>query len=135
MIHMQKYKVYYEDTDAGGVVYYANYLKFLERGRSDFLTLGEISQVNLGESGVFFVVKRCNVEYFSSAKLEDEACVYSEIIEIGKVAVQFIQEVKVQERLCVKAFVKVACVEISSGKFKPMAIPVDILEKIKSLQK
>lgn len=132
---MQKYKVYYEDTDAGGVVYYANYLKFLERGRSDFLTLGEISQVNLGESGVFFVVKRCNVEYFSSAKLEDEACVYSEIIEIGKVAVQFIQEVKVQERLCVKAFVKVACVEISSGKFKPMAIPVDILEKIKSLQK
>lgn len=132
---MQKYKVYYEDTDAGGVVYYANYLKFLERGRSDFLTLGEISQVNLGESGVFFVVKRCNVEYFSSAKLEDEACVYSEIIEIGKVAVQFIQEVKVQERLCVKAFVKVACVGISSGKFKPMAIPVDILEKIKSLQK
>ena len=135
MIYTKNYKVYYEDTDAGGVVYYANYLKFLERGRSDFLAFVGISQVELGKSGVFFVVKKCNVEYFASAILEDEACVYSKIAEIGKVSIEFTQEIKVLEKLCVKAFVKIACVKLVDGIFKPMTIPVEVLERIKVLQK
>jgi len=130
-----EYRIYYEDTDAGGVVYYANYLKFLERGRSDFLASIAISQVELGKLGIFFVVKKCNVEYFSSAKLEDEACVYSKISEIGKVSIEFVQEIKVLERLCVKAFVKIACVKLFDGIFKPIAIPLEIFEQIKLLQK
>ena len=135
MIHTQNYKVYYEDTDAGGVVYYANYLKFLERGRSDFLASVGISQVELGKLGIFFVVKKCNVEYFASAKLEDQACVYSKMTEIGKVSIEFTQEIKVLEKLCVQAFVKIACVKFVDGIFKPMAIPVEVLEIIKVLQK
>ena len=135
MIYTKNYKVYYEDTDAGGVVYYANYLKFLERGRSDFLSSIGISQVELGRGGIFFVVKKCNVEYFASAKLEDEACVYSQISEVGKVSIEFLQEVRVLETLCVKAFVKIACVKLVNGVFKPTAIPLEIATQIKLLQK
>jgi len=74
-------------------------------------------------------------EYFSSAKLEDEACVDSKISEIGKVSIEFVQEIKVLERLCVKAFVKIACVKLVDGIFKPIAIPLEIFEQIKLLQK
>ena len=135
MIHTKNYKVYYEDTDAGGGVYYANYLKFLERGRSDFLASVGISQVELGKLGVFFVVKMCNVEYFASAILEDDVCVCSKMTQIGKVSIEFTQEIKVLEKACVQAFVKIACVKLVDGIFKPMAIPVEVLERIKLLQK
>ena len=78
------YRVYYEDTDAGGVVYYANYLKFFERARTDFLRSIGISQNELSKSEkLLFVVKKCEVEYLSSAKLDDVISVEVEILKIG----------------------------------------------------
>ena len=66
------YRVYYEDTDCGGVVYYANYLKFFERARTDFLRLLGISQSELvTKENLIFVVKRCEIDYIFSAKLDD----------------------------------------------------------------
>ena len=65
-------KVYYEDTDAGGVVYYANYLKFMERARSDALkSLGFTNKLLIEEDGIFIIVKSCNINYIKSASLED----------------------------------------------------------------
>ena len=128
--YMANYRIYYEDTDSGGVVYYANYLKFLERARTDLLRSLEISQAELGNLGVLFVVKKCNIEYFSSAKLEDEIFVSCKIAEIGKVSIVFLQEINIAERIVVKAFVKIACVKYCDGKFKPMTIPVEIAGKL-----
>ena len=72
-----KYRVYYEDTDAGGVVYYANYLKFFERARTDFLRALNISQNELLQSEkLIFVVRRCEIDYVSPAKLDDLVEVY-----------------------------------------------------------
>ncbi len=71
-MHISKYRIYYEDTDAGGVVYYANYLKFFERGRTEYIRSLGISQMNLREKeGIGFVVKTCEIDYKSSAKLDD----------------------------------------------------------------
>lgn len=131
MKHRSQYKVYYEDTDSGGVVYYANYLKFLERARTDLMQDIGVSQAQLGKEGIFFVVKRCNVEYFSSAKLEDEVIIHSTISTLGNVSVEFEQGISVNDTLLVKAFVKIACVKNVEGKFKPTAIQKEIVEKLK----
>ena len=88
------YRIYYEDTDAGGVVYYANYLKFFERARSDFLRSIGISQVQLAQSeNIIFVVKRCIIDYQSPARLDDEITVSVKIKEIHKVSLTMKQEI------------------------------------------
>ena len=76
-----KFKVYYEDTDAGGIVYYANYLKFLERARSEAVyTLGFTNTSLLDDHGVLLIVKSCNIEYKKPAQFEDMLEVVSEAI-------------------------------------------------------
>ena len=78
-----KLKVYYEDTDAGGVVYYANYLKFMERARSDALeSLGFTNKKLRDENGIYIIVKSCNINYIKSAFLEDILEIKSTIKEI-----------------------------------------------------
>ena len=73
-----KLKVYYEDTDAGGVVYYANYLKFLERARTEaLLTIGLSNSIIKDKFGAFIIVKSCNIEYKKSAYLEDNLSIRS----------------------------------------------------------
>ena len=80
-----KLKVYYEDTDAGGVVYYANYLKFMERARSDALeSLGFTNKKLIDENGTYIIVKSCNISYMKSALLEDNLEIKSNIKEITK---------------------------------------------------
>ena len=76
-------KIYYEDTDAGGVVYYANYLKFLERARSEAIySLGLSNKEILEKEGVIIIVKSCSIEYKKPAKFEDEIEIFSNIIEV-----------------------------------------------------
>ena len=76
-------KIYYEDTDAGGVVYYANYLKFLERARSEAIySLGLTNKEILDKEGAIIIVKSCNIEYKKPAKFEDEIEVFSKINEV-----------------------------------------------------
>lgn len=121
------YKVYYEDTDSGGVVYYANYLKFLERARSDMFYANGISQIKLAKDNIFFVVRKCEIEYFSSAKLEDVLHITCKIKQITKVAVLFAQEIKCENKLLASAKVKVVSVTKSYHDFKPLSIPQDVL--------
>lgn len=117
-----KYTVYYEDTDAGGVVYYANYLKFLERARTDFLKSKNILQSMLANDGIFFVVKKCEIEYIYPARLDNTLAVSCNIQNIGGASIDFLQEISCG-RVLVKAMVRVVCVKSIDGTFRPASIP------------
>ena len=105
-------RVYYEDTDAAGVVYYANYLRFCERARTEWLRALGISQKNLiTEKSVAFVVAHVEANYFKGAELDDELVVISSIATIGAASIVFRQEIFRQETRLFAASVKVACVD------------------------
>ena len=124
--HVWQVRVYYEDTDAGGIVYYANYLKFLERARTEFLREKGIEQDLLLEQSVGFVVKRVELDNQAAAKFNELLSIHSEIVELKKASLVFKQKIMNQTGKClVSALIRVACVELS--KMKPMAIPAYIL--------
>ncbi len=121
-----KLKVYYEDTDSGGVVYYANYLKFLERARSEFIySIGLSNKKLLNEFDTLIIVKSCNIEYKKSAKLEDELEIFSSIKSYTKTS--FIMDQTVKRRDEIIAVAEVALVTINKNG-KPVKIP-NILDK------
>ena len=125
------YRIYYEDTDAGGVVYYANYLKFFERARTDFLRQKRISQSELAKSaGLVFVVRRCEIDYISAAKLDDEVEVSVAIKERRAASLVMSQEMKIAARILSRLQVEVACVDAAS--FKPKKIPQELLQKLEN---
>lgn len=119
------FRVYYEDTDAGKVVYYANYLKFYERARTEFLRLYGINQKELEEKdGVIFVVKKCEVEFLSPAKLDDLILVSVEIKELRGASILIHQKIfRGREILSVA---DILITSIDSEKFKPARIPKEI---------
>mgnify|MGYP001772860925 CR=1 FL=1 len=121
-------KVYYEDTDAGGVVYYANYLKYFERARTEFLESLGIKISKLAQEGINFVVVRTEIDYVSSAKLGDILEVETQIIELKKVSLTFGYNIfrKEDEKLLVKGITKLACVD---NNFKLIKIPEIIYNK------
>lgn len=122
-------RVYYEDTDAGGIVFYANYLKFFERARTEWLRAAGINQqIMSAEHQVMFVVKGTAVEYHAPARLDDELRISVVVEKLGRASVQFIQEVWCGDRLLVTGKIKVGCVSV--GAVRPAAIPGDILQKI-----
>jgi acyl-CoA thioester hydrolase len=125
-------RVYYEDTDAGGVVFYANYLKFFERARTEWLRAAGVYQQSLAElHNVTFVVRSTAVDYHAPAKLDDELKLTVVVEKLGRASVQFTQEcwhVK-EERLLTSGQVKVGCVDMKT--FRPSPIPDDVLETIK----
>ena len=119
-----KLKVYYEDTDAGGVVYYANYLKFIERARTEALaTLGFNNKKIKEDFGSLIVVKSCNIEYKISAYLEDELSIRSFVKSITKTSFFMSQFISRGEDLIAEAKVHLVFVNIEG---KPVRIP-DIL--------
>ena len=119
-------KVYYEDTDVGGVVYYSNYLKFLERARTEFLSsIGLSNKKLLNEYKTLIIVKSCNIEYLKSAKLEDKLKIYSSIESFRKVSFIMLQNIKKDNDLIIKAKLKLVTV---NQKGKPIKIPT-VLEK------
>ena len=118
---LYNFKIYYEDTDAGGVVYYANYLKFLERARSEAIYKLGYTNTNLKkEYGIIILVKSCNIEYKKPAIFEDILSIISTIEEITKTSFIMKQEIKRGEELIVSS--KVHLVTINS-KGKPTKIP------------
>ncbi|MCX4028732.1 tol-pal system-associated acyl-CoA thioesterase [Endozoicomonas sp. SM1973] len=126
-------RVYFEDTDAGGIVYYVNYLKYMERARTDLLRSLGIEQHSLLEQNVMFVVHSSSINYRSPARLDDELKVTATVKKLTKVAIIFIQQV-VNCRtnvLCCEAEVKVACV--SSNNMRPTMIPTSLQQKIQLL--
>ncbi len=123
-------RVYYEDTDSGGVVYYANYLKFMERARTEFLrSLGfEQDQLAL-EDNVIFAVHRCEADYIKPAKFNDLLQVSAQISEQKKASLTFTQEVRRENGdLCSRGLIKIVCVK--SDTFRPAPIPENILRAI-----
>lgn len=130
-------RVYYEDTDTGGVVFYANYLKFFERARTEWLRAAGIGQFALSQShGVMFVVKSTAVDYHAPARLDDELNLTVVVERLGRASVQFVQEawrVTGHDReLLTTGRIKVACVD--AARFRPAGIPDEVLEKIRTCE-
>ena len=125
-------RVYYEDTDAGGVVYYANYLRYLERARTEVLRALGFEQAELArDEGIAFAVRSLQAEYLRPARLDDLVEVISRIGELGRAQVVFHQRVERQGELLLEATVRVACLDMAKGK--AAAIPKRIHDKFKEL--
>ncbi|SPB17357.1 4-hydroxybenzoyl-CoA thioesterase [Caballeronia novacaledonica] len=123
-------RVYYEDTDAGGIVFYANYLKFFERARTEWLRACGIDQQRLADSnGIVFVVRRTSVEYSSPARLDDVIRVVSRIERLGRASVDFHQEAWRDGVLLASGDIRVASVDRAS--VRPAAIPEAVLAGLK----
>lgn len=114
-------RVYYEDTDAGGIVYYANYLKFFERARTEWLrSLGIQQQSLLDQESAAFVVRSATVEYLSSARLDDELTLRLSVEKLGRASVQFAQQAFHGDTLLSTANVKVGCVDAKTMRPRPL---------------
>ena len=121
-----KIKVYYEDADASTRVYYANYLKYLERGRSDFLYKLGFNHKNLfNENNFYFVVKSCNIEYLKPAHFEDILEVKTKILNISKAKIEFSQTILRENTLLVDSKVTIVSVDKYGKIFK---MPNEMLE-------
>ena len=122
-------RVYWEDTDAGGVVYYATYLKFMERARSEWLrALGFEQDALRDEAGVLFVVRRVAVDYLAPARFNDQIEVSVGLHEIGRASLSVKQTLSRGPTRLVSALVTLACVD--AVRFKPVKIPVPILQAL-----
>lgn len=137
-------RVYYEDTDSGGVVYYANYLKFMERARTELLrSIGYEQDQLQQELGIIFAVHNANIQYIKPARFNDELKVVTSITSLGRASLQFKQSImlvssshiesspQIDEAnvvLLSAAEIKIAC--LNAEKFTPQSIPASIIEKI-----
>ena len=120
-----KYRVYWEDTDAGGVVYYANYLKFMERCRTDWLRALGVDQARLrAERQLQFAVVNVVVDFLRPAVLNDEILVTAELQRMRWATITFKQTIVRGEAQLIDASVRVACLD--SGTLKPRPIPKDL---------
>ena len=130
---MQDYNltVYYEDTDAQGVVYYANYLKFFERARTEFLRDSGYEQMQLMQEGMIFVVRRVDMILHGPARLDDNVKIKTELAKLGKVSFDFKQKAFVNSQLITEASIK--CGSLDSKSFKPSALPEYLHSGMKKL--
>ncbi len=122
-------RVYYEDTDAGGVVFYANYLKFLERARTELLRSYGFEQDELrAEENVIFAVRSVHVDYLKPARFNDSLNVSAELSQSKKTSFYFTQEVMRGDEVLCRAEVRIAC--LAADSMRPKAIPAIIMEKL-----
>jgi len=122
-------KVYYEDTDAGGVVYYANYLKYLERARTEALAIIGLSNLQIKEKfGTLIIVKSCNIEYKKSAHLEDQLVIRSFVKSVTKTSFFMNQFITKGESLIAEAQVHLVFI---NEKGKPVKVPDVIFDNFK----
>ncbi|MCX7956928.1 MAG: YbgC/FadM family acyl-CoA thioesterase [Endomicrobia bacterium] len=130
MEHSIKIKIYYEDTDAGGVVYYANYLKYFERARTEFLESRGIRIADLAKSGIKFVVVTVEISYLSPAKLGEIIEVVTKLSDISKASLTFEYDIFSFEnkRKLVRGKTKIVCV---NSLLKVQKLPVEILQRLK----
>ena len=120
-------RVYWEDTDGGGVVYYANYLKFLERARTEWLrSLGFVQTEMQKTQGIMFVVSSVNIEYRRPARLDDSLMIHCTCEQEGAACLRFDQRILRGEELLVTASVRV--VSLAAATFRPKRLPAAIVE-------
>ena len=126
-----RFRVYYEDTDAGGVVFYANYLKFIERGRTEHLRELGFDQGSLSnEKNIVFVVKTLSADYILPAYLDDLIEVQTSIKLIKNASLVFVQKILNLEKNTVLFNAEVKVVSVSRNNLKPCAVPQEIMEKL-----
>ena len=124
-------RVYFENTDAGGVVYHGEYFKFLERARTEWLRhLGFGHQALARDHRVVFVVTSASIEFAKAARLDDTLAVSVRLESLGKVRCVFAQEIRREDELLVKAKVTVA--SLSTEGFKPVEIPENLRRKMEA---
>ncbi len=122
-------RVYYEDTDAGGVVFYANYLKFFERARTEMLRdMGFEQDQLIAEQNVIFVVRSVQVDYLMPARFNESLNVTAEITSAKKVSLSFEQLITRNGELLCKGTIKIACLDAET--MRPKAIPEELLQKL-----
>ena len=127
----QRIRVYYEDTDAGGVVFYANYLKYIERGRTEYLRELGFEQASMAKQhNIVFVVKTVTADYLSPAYLDDVIEVQTSINLLKNVSLVFAQKILNIEKNTVLFKAEVKVVSVEKNNLKPCAFPQEILEKL-----
>ncbi|MEK6693584.1 MAG: tol-pal system-associated acyl-CoA thioesterase [Nitrospirota bacterium] len=124
-MHRLRIKVYYEDTDAGGVVYYANYLRYLERARAEFLLEHGINVAELHNAGYCFPVVHVDIDYKQPARLGDAIEVTTEIEEIRNASITIKNQIFRDNTLLVHAYVKLACIDREG---RPRRFPEDFMK-------
>ncbi|QBI02895.1 tol-pal system-associated acyl-CoA thioesterase [Pseudoduganella sp. SL102] len=123
-------RVYYEDTDAGGIVYYANYLKFFERARTEWLrAIGVGQQALLEAHDAMFVVKNVSADYHAPAKLDDALELTLVIEKLGRASIVFRQQAWRGTTLLNTALVKIGCVD---SALRPRAVPDEVAERMRA---
>ena len=124
-------RVYFEDTDAGGIVYYANFLKFFERCRTEWLRALGVEQTRLAQqSGLQFVVAQLAVDYLKPARLDDQLTITASVGEPARSYLVFEQRALRGAELLARATVKVACVDIR--RFAPARLPAELIAALQA---
>ena len=124
-------RIYYEDTDAGGIVYHANYLKFMERARTEWLRQLGFEQTVLAETfGVVFVVRKIVVDYLFPARFNDQIVVCSRVTRIGRASIEFAQNILCADRILSRGDVKVGCLD--TELLRPKPIPPEVHLEIRN---
>lgn len=124
-------RVYIEDTDAGGIVYYVNYLKYMERCRTEFLRSLGYHKPAILDGGLLLVVHTAQISYRRSARLDDQLHVSAQIEKLARSYVDFKQQVFRGEELLCEGLIRIACVDATV--MKPSAIPVDMHRQLDQL--
>lgn len=125
-MHKFNIRIYYEDTDHGGIVYYANYLKFAERARTEYLRdLGIVQSEIAEEHLVYFVVKKADIDYIFPLKLDNLVTVNTTIKKLSKASIVMSQQIIFKEKISCSIEVKIACIGVNR---RPKAIPKPIMD-------
>lgn len=127
MQHTCEYRVYYEDTDAGGIMYHASFIRFCERGRTEFMrALGHSCSELVEKDGIQFVIRHLEADYFKSARLEDWLRVESTIQTLKNTSFVMKQSIFCQDSMLFSMAVTVVCIDIGG---KPIRLPDDLRQK------
>lgn len=128
MDHRLTIRVYYEDTDLAGVVYYANYLRFMERGRTEALRAAGVDQVRLKDVlGLVFVVRRLTIDYLAPARFDDLIEVVTRITRLRGASVEMGQQVWRGDTCLARAYLTAACMD---GQGRPARLPAEVRQKL-----
>jgi acyl-CoA thioester hydrolase len=130
-VHVLALRVYWEDTDAAGIVYYANYLKFIERARSDMLRLAGVDQrALLDEQGVAFAVRSCAIDYLRPARLDDDIEVHSRLAALRGASIGAEQIVRRGAEELARARLRLACIDRAG---RPRRVPAAVARALATL--
>lgn len=129
-MHISEFRVYYEDTDMAGIVYYANYLKYLERGRSDLVRAAGIDQAAMREVGIVFAVARAEMDFRAPARFDEVVTIETRIGRVGGASLIMPQVIRVGDRLVVEAVIRVICMTLEG---RPARFPAEVRAALANL--